>query len=165
MIQLKYQSLVESYDTVITYAMRTCNCFSVITKQKKPYSKIPPCCEYDLKMDKFQSYLIHQIIGIRKWSNAGVNDNHTVMNVYQCCKGARNAMLTFPCIFLPEKNQIPEDICFYRRNVVWLSTISHEKIAYIYYETEEDLDFLKRNGIMFSRVLFPNKPYILPMEL
>lgn len=164
MIVIDYQSLVSHYDDVMAYAIKTCDSFSVITKIVRPYSKRPPRTIHDDLLIDLESNLLYQFVGIRKWSNGGVRDNHTVMNLYQCNRGLYTQLMCLPNLLSFEKVQLPEDICFYRNNAVWLSTITHEKIAYLYAETKADLMFLEKLNIQYNINPFPNERYHLPQQ-
>jgi hypothetical protein len=42
-----------------------------------------------------------------------------------------------------------EDICFLKNNQYWLKSIAHEKLCFIYCESEEEYNYLKSIGIEF----------------
>lgn len=44
---------------------------------------------------------------------------------------------------------LPEELCFYKNNKVWFSCIYHERLLFIYNETKNDIDFLKKSQILF----------------
>lgn len=48
----------------------------------------------------------------------------------------------------------PEDLCFYKKGTskCWMATVAHEKIAQIYGETAEDIQFLDKLQIPYGRV-------------
>lgn len=164
MIIVDFKSLINYYDKIIEYAEETCECFSVITKLEKPYSKVPPNCTHDKILEALSPYILRQIIGIRKWSYNGTKDNHAVMNVYAYNKKSLNVIRSLPNMLLPLENGLPEDICFYRNDAVWLTTISHEEIAYIHSETKNDISFLKKLQILYHISPFQDEQYHLPPE-
>ena len=164
MIIVDFKSLVNYYDKIIEYAEKTCECFSVITKLEKPYSKVPPNCAHDEILEILRPFILRQIIGVRKWSYNGTKGNHAVMNVYSCSKKSLNALRLLPNMLLPIENGLPEDICFYSNGAVWLTTISHEEIAYIHSETESDISFLKEVQILYNISPFQDEQYHLPYE-
>lgn len=149
MINLNYNCLLQRYDEAIKYFVNSSDVFSIITYMKKPYSKRPPICYHDDKLKSMSPYLINQIVGIRRWGNSGTSNNHSVMNIYRCNKYTLKALQNFENVFLSMETDFPEDICFYRKNAVWLSTVSHEKLAFVYKETEEDMKFFKNKGILY----------------
>lgn len=149
-IKLNYESLEKNNIKILKYATKTCDYFSLITHLKKPYSKRPPLCDHDEILLEIKPYLLDQIVSIRKWSNNGVNNNHIVMNVYKCCRETRFFLVNSADYFNPAKDKLPEDICFYRKRAVWLATVSHERLAFIYSFNEEDRSFLEKLGCSYG---------------
>ncbi len=45
--------------------------------------------------------------------------------------------------FNPIENNLPEDICFYRDEFAWYSTVSHERVAFMENATEDDVVFFE----------------------
>ena len=148
MCRLCYFDISEKYINVLNYCMKYSDSFSVITILKKPYSKNPPICEHDKVLTEWNSCLLKQIIGIKKWAGTVTKDNHKVMNIYNSRK-FRKEFLEIPNFFSPIENRLPEDICFYRNSEVWFATISHEKIAFMSNATKDDKIFLQKHGIRF----------------
>lgn len=160
MVNLVYDDIVSCAKEILAYATKHSDYFSVIISQKKPYSARPPICDHDDVLRPIYSQLVTQFVGIRKWSESGINNNHTVMNLYRCCKETR--------LFLCECSKkcfdfgdFPEDICFYRGRTTWLSTTTHEGYASMYGATQEDISFLRQAKIKYSNT--ENiQPYQLP---
>lgn len=48
----------------------------------------------------------------------------------------------------------PEDIAFFKDNVCWLSSVTHEKLCDICVENEKEYDYLKSIGIEFLETSF-----------
>ena len=160
MVNLVYDDIGSCAKEILAYATKHSDYFSVIISQKKPYSARPPICDHDDVLRPIYSQLVTQFVGIRKWSESGINNNHTVMNLYRCCKETR--------LFLCECSKkcfdfgdFPEDICFYRGRTTWLSTTTHEGYASMYGATQEDISFLRQAKIKYSNT--ENiQPYQLP---
>ena len=148
-MKLNYNHLKEEYIEVINYATKTCDVFSIITNQRKPYSKLPPVCDYENTLNKLESSLVKQIVGIKAWPASASKDNHKVMNIYSCNKISRMSLMALPNIFDAINNSLPEDICFYREGIAWLVTVTHEEYGFIYYENKNDINFLIENKIQF----------------
>ena len=55
-----------------------------------------------------------------------------------------------PSLLLAENSGMPEDIALYRNGFPMFVTVSHEEIANIYDATDDDVKFLKENGITVS---------------
>ena len=144
-----YDDIVEKYKEVLKYAIRYSDTFAVITELKRPYSKIPPNCKHDEVMKNFEEYLVKQVVRVREWPGTNTSSLHKVMNVYKACRATRDALLELPNIFLALENNLPEDICFYRNEKLWIGTISHEKMAGMKNETKEDIAFLENQNIIF----------------
>lgn len=149
MCNINYNDLSKNYVEVIMYATKIADTFSVITNLNKPYSKIPPNCEHDKIMQDIQGFIEKQIVGLQEWPGTirASKDPHKVMNIYRCHEQTRKFLLEKPNIFLPIQNSLPEDICFYKGQSEWLVTVSHEKIAFLSYPTQEDLVFFSSNNI------------------
>lgn len=47
--------------------------------------------------------------------------------------------------------KLPEDIIIYKNHSIWLETISHENIIWIYNESKKDIEFLKAKNISYFR--------------
>lgn len=160
MVNLVYDDIACYAKEILVYATKHSDYFSVIISQKKPYSTRPPICDYDDVLKPIYPQLVTQFVGIRKWSESGINNNHTVMNLYRCCKETR----LFLCACSKEcfdYGDFPEDICFYRGRTTWLSTTTHEGYASMYGATQEDISFLRRVKIKYSNA-GNIRPYQLP---
>jgi|GEM_PF-5412653 len=44
----------------------------------------------------------------------------------------------------------PEDLCLFSKGKCWLETIAHEKLGYIYDDSEETKEFLRSIGVEFD---------------
>ena len=45
--------------------------------------------------------------------------------------------------------ELPEDIIMYKKDKIWVETITHERIVWIHNECKEDIEFLKKQKISF----------------
>ena len=158
---IKYQDLIMQYESIIRYATKTSDVFSVVAFQKKPYSAIPPCTDSDELLKRLEPNLVNKVISKKGWPGTETRCNHRVICIYECCKFSRNELLDMPNFFSAAKIGIPEDICFYRSGVAWLVTVSHEEYAFMYFSTKEDIAFLKENAIEYSAAI-ENIKYLLP---
>lgn len=159
-IIIDYQDLIKHYEETINYAMNTSDVFSIIAVQKKPYSVIPPLTNYDEFLQSLDQCLVNKIINVKGWPGTETRNNHKVICIYNCCKFSRNVMLKMSNIFQAFELYMPEDICFYRNDIAWLVTVSHEKYAFMYNTTKEDIIFLKKNKIKYSPA-YENTKYFL----
>ncbi|MBQ7039477.1 MAG: hypothetical protein IJN39_02810 [Clostridia bacterium] len=142
---VNYDDIVKNESTIIDFLINNSDSFSVTTVIKRPYSQLPPVFNYDIQLQPFVTDYIFErkdwlvdFLGKRK---------HQIMVVCQCCKESRNQLLQMPNVFLPIDNNMPEDICFYRKGKLWFATVSHEKIAFLSEATKEDIAFFVKNNI------------------
>lgn len=146
-LYLDYNKLIESFETVIKYAMKESDTFSLITNQKKPYLNNPPITQHDLFINKFSDYLVKTILNVKEWEGTKTRENHKVMLVYnsnnKIIRSLDDKCNFFDCISLG----LPEDICFYRSDNPWFATISHEKIAYLINPKKEDISLFEKYQI------------------
>lgn len=158
-----YDDIVRNNEVFFKYAFHNSNAFSIITHMNRPYSKRPPNCDHDEMLKDLQSYLLRQIVGIRIWSNDNASDNHTVMNLYESNRRSYNILYSIGDFLQPCENELPEDICFYKDNRAWISTVSHERLAFLYSDDEADSKFFIQNKIDCSYT-GKGEPYRLPTE-
>lgn len=158
--KINYDDLIDNYEKFIFYAINESELFSVITYMKKPYAQDPPILAHSF-LETPIFCLKQQIKGIHQWSNNGTDDNHTVMNIYNSNKCSINGIFSLGNFLLSEDNGLPEDICFYKNNTIWISTVSHENLAFLYSTSKKDLDFFEKNNIRYHETL-PMKIYKLP---
>lgn len=143
-IILKYSLLTTKEIEVLQYCAKNADSFSIISKIKKPYTKIPRTYIHMSTLAPFEPYLIKQVVGAREW--AGVRegvDNHRILNYYRCCKETRALLKEVPHLLLPLEYNLPEDICFYRKENPFFVTISHEKFALLVAPTQQDTTFFQ----------------------
>ena len=147
-IYLKYEDVVNNYQSVIKYLCRTSNIFTLTPIIRKPYSQMPPSYKYSDELQPFATkYLFYKsewlVDFLTPWK-------HQIMAVYRCCKQSRDELLKIPNIFLPDECGAPEDLCFYRDDKLWFATISHEKICFCIGLTDNDIEFFKENGMLIN---------------
>lgn len=142
---IEYEDIIKNEAVIIDFLTKKSDCFSVTVIIKKPYSQIPPVFNYDTYLRPF---VIKYIFDKKDWLVDFLgNRKHQIMVVCNCCKESRKQLLQMPNVFSPIDNNMPEDICFYRNGVLWFSTISHEKMAFMVNATEEDRLFFEENEI------------------
>ena len=144
---IDFEDLLIKYDVFLKYAVNNGSYMSFMTFQEKPYSKIPPNCRHDKMTEPLLKFLSKQEVGIRRWANSGEKDNHRVMNIYECQSGLSKRLPALGNLLLSDELDLPEDICFYRNRDIWISTVTHERLAYLYDPSEEDKKFFRENNI------------------
>lgn len=152
-VRAEYGDLISKYSEVLQYLTYNSEYFSLITRNKKPYSNRPPICIHDEMLEPLKPFLVHQEVGIRKWADNNSNDNHTVLNIYSCGKAAFRVLCTYDNLFLYSGREAPEDLCFYRGDQVWFNTVIHEQLAFLTCPKKQDLQAFMDCGI---RLRFDN---------
>ena len=142
-VRINYDDLIKEYTSFLDYAIDSSDFISLITYQIKPFITDNLMCEHDKELSLIKTYLKRQIVGIRKWSNNGTKNSHAVMNIYLCSKKLKRDISTLGNFLLPQDDNLPEDIGFYKKNRIWIATVSHEKLAFLYEPSERDIAFLK----------------------
>lgn len=74
--------------------------------------------------------------------------------VFNLFKEFKRKLRNTPNLFDWQYPNLPEDICFFRKNSLkcWLQVIAHENYAYIFDETEQDEKMLIDCGIQYIRM-------------
>lgn len=143
-MKLKYSLITEKEHEIIQYCAKYSDTFSVVSKIKKPYTKIPHIYLHMEVLTPLEPYLVQQVVGAREWPGTSASaDNHRVLNYYQCCKETRAQLKKISNLFLPLEYNLPEDICFYRGGEPFFASVSHEKIAFLLATTQQDVAFFQ----------------------
>lgn len=159
---IDYNDLLNAYDDFMQYALEQSDLCSVITLLKRG-SKNTTRTIHDNKLQVLNPFLYTQINRIKEWSNGGTRNNYTVMKIYECPDSYADWKKCVGIFLLPEIDNLPEDISFYKGNTIWIATVSHEKLAFLYNPSESDLEFLKKRGIKYYYTA-PMNVYKLPFE-
>ncbi len=150
MCRIKYEDIVDRYETVLLYCLKNSDSFSVITTVRRPYSKKRPIIEHEEVLNEWEPFLLDQVVGIKEWPGTKTNETHRMMNVYSSREIRRN-IDKFPNLFLATELNLPEDICFYRKENPWFITTSHENMATMSGYIKSDLEFMQLNHICFYK--------------
>lgn len=156
-----YDDLIKSYEYFMRYSLEQSEFCSLITLLKKE-SRNSSKTIHDKRLQSLKPLFHSQIEKIKKWSNGGTRNDYTVMKIYKCKSSYTEWEKCDGNFLLPEKYKLPKDIAFYRKKVVWLATISHENLAFLYNPTESDLQFFKDNNIKYYQTM-PMSIYSLPI--
>lgn len=146
-IDLNYDDLLANYHEAMEYISKNSDSFQVISKLRKPYSKLPPNFEHQKIMQSLEPFIEQYFVGIKEWPGTISKDNHTVMIAYRLCPESQSVLKGMPNFLLPLQNNLPNDICFLRNQKPWFATVSHEKIAFAISATKEDILFFREKGI------------------
>ena len=150
-MEINYTDLLKNYNIMIEYTLQNSTAFSMIFHAQKPYAQSPPIYQDgEAKIAKSLERCIEkQIIGIKKWPGNGTRSNDRVCNIYRSCSQAQKILLT-DNFFGSVNTSLPEDLCFYRKDTAWFVTVSHEALAFMYFETQTDIEYLQKNSIHYS---------------
>lgn len=144
-MKLKYALITDNEQEIIQYCAKNTDTFSIVSKIKKPYTKIPHTYQHMNVLEPFEPFLVQQVVGAREWPGTRASaDSHRVLNYYRCCKETRALLKKISNLFLPLDYCLPEDICFYRGKNPFFATVSHEKIAFVVVTTQQDYTFFKK---------------------
>lgn len=141
-MKIAYDVLIKKYRTIIRYAGKTSDSFSVVTEQVKPFSIDPPRCKHDEILSSISDYLIKQVVEAKSWPGTETSAKHMVLNVYRMVKPTRNWLNESPNLFV-YREDLPEDICFYRDGKAWMYATTHEHDMAIINPTNEDTVFFE----------------------
>ena len=142
-LKIEYSLLLENYRTIIHYAAKTSDSFSIITEQIKPYGVTPPKCKHDAFLAPIYGCLDHQIVGAKTWPGTNTSAKHMVMNLYRMTKVTQKWLDEIPNPFLLCDNK-PQDICFYRKAEALMYAVTHENEAVVVNPTDEDIRFFSQ---------------------
>ena len=71
---------------------------------------------------------------------------------HRCCRASKDLLLAFSDLLSTRNDETPEDLCFYRTKKPWLVSVTHEKLMFLFDETEDDIAFLNQNAIAYGRL-------------
>lgn len=147
-VYINYEDVIKYEPVVLDFLIKHSDCFSVNVVMQKPYSQLPPVFDYNLQL---QPFITKYIFERKDWPVDFLSRRrHQIMVICHCCKESCKQLLQMPNVFLPMDNNMPEDICFYRKGRLWFATVSHEQMAFMVGATAEDIAFFRGNGIRIS---------------
>lgn len=79
---------------------------------------------------------------MKSWPGTKTSANHMVLNIYRMVKSTRNWLNESPNLFV-YREDLPEDICFYRDGKAWMYVTTHERDMAIINPTDEDMAFFE----------------------
>lgn len=145
-----------SYQEFLRYALENSDAFSVVdfryTDRNWPRKK---SCKNVL--DALRPYRIKKRNNA-VWPNMYVdtesefsmhNQQYTVM-VYKTDPKVFDALCKPGSLFAWNFPKYPMDLCFYKNNKCWFSSIAHEEFVWLYTDSKEMVEELRRLGIPFD---------------
>ncbi len=150
----EYDLLTAGYYEWLPYAITKSDSLAMMTQLNEGSHVIAD----DEFFEPLQPYLLDCKIGLTEWPGTVMLDSEPytrpykkVMMVYKACVQVTDILLDLSnlmvCDFkLLEKYKFyrPDDLQFYRGEVPWLYSITHEKEARLVNPTKEDIEYFKK---------------------
>ena len=149
-IKMCYKDVLEHRGQLIDYALHNSDMFSIITHRPKKCADGQLAEMLKAALEKMEEYSVKHIMGIRKWCSNNSKDNRTDMRIYRSDKKVKPMLLDLNCLEYSQSTNAPEDLCFYRNKAIWISTVRHEQLAFMYYPTDSDFSFLEHCKIAYG---------------
>lgn len=147
-VRINFEELIHYEKEFLEYAIKTSDSVSLVFATSKPY-KSGYIETYEAEIaDKLRKYLLNQYVTGDNFIKKVFRNK--VLNCYKSCKEVKNVLLADDSVFLPSPD-FPEDICFYRNNLIWFDSVTHEKIANMISPLKSDLTFLEKYNIEYSK--------------
>lgn len=136
----------KKYWTLIRYAVLTCDSFSVVFE--KDYLDNSKYILQDFYSSINEFVISKKNIG--KHPDSGTDFENCDLIKIHCCEKTRRILMEATNIFEWNGNERPEELCFYRNEKKWFVCVLHEKLLFLFNETKEDIEFLKREEITYT---------------
>ena len=81
------------------------------------------------------------------------------INVYRCCDAAKQVLQAADRLSDWSRPKNAEDLAFFKGGQCWFYSVGHERIAAFLHATEEDLRFVRENGLAEHPSLQPYSAY------
>ena len=81
------------------------------------------------------------------------------INVYRCCDAAKQVLQAAYRLSDWSRPKNAEDLAFFKGGQCWFYSVGHERIAAFLHATEEDLRFVRENGLAEHPSLQPYSAY------
>ena len=132
------------YKAFINYAFSTCDFLSFIVD----YENQPQ----DDFLEKLETTCMIDIIEKRKISvhpETGTHFDGGYMITVKCNAYMKSLLMNASDITAFDGVALPEELCFYRNRCVWFKFISHEWLAFVLNESNDDITFLQSCKIAY----------------
>ncbi len=163
MLILDYNGINNIYSDIIKYASSSSDAFLLVYQCSFPYTQTPPKYTEEMISADLEPFLIKQYKNAKQWPGAKTNAKNRVVNIYKCCKETRNILIQVGKISDWGNGELPGDLCFIRKNKAWFVTISHEKLCFVYGETQDDIKYFNKIGLNYY-VSDESKNYIVDYQ-
>lgn len=86
---------------------------------------------------------------------------HTTYKIifYRNTADAKKILKQVNCLSDWSRPKYPQDLAFFKGNQCWFYSVGHEKIAAMIHATDEDLDFVEKNGLALRNAAFDPKDH------
>ena len=147
---VNYDDALSKRRELIQYAMRTSTHFSLLVRLERPYRQEPSIYRYCEELHPFEIRRFYEEKDrpVRILSRG----KHQIMIQYRCCRASKELLLALSELLLTGNDETPEDLCFYRTKKPWLVSVTHEKLMFLFDETDDDIAFLNQNAIAYGRL-------------
>ncbi len=152
--EAEYDLLAADYYEWLPYAVHSSDSLAMMTQLNEGSNVI---ADYKF-VEPLQPYLLDCKIGLTEWPGTVMLDSEPytrpykeVMMVYKACVQVTDILLDLSNLmvrdfelFKKRKFSQPDDLQFYRGEVPWLYSITHEKEARLVNPTKEDIEYFKK---------------------
>lgn len=147
----------ELYRKIIDYAFKTCDTvmFAVNNFWSCKEARITYYNNMKKMKEKLHSSLLKSCYSRRgKFyetidSETMISNGYTEILVYKLDENIKDFLLTRNYICCKYSLSYPEDITIFRNGYAWLRCINHEKLCFIYYDSDYEYEELTKLGIKF----------------
>lgn len=145
----------ETYEKLIEYAFKKCDAvmfafYTHFESDKKATNKIKD------KLQQYNKYLI--IEKDQSLDETLIYREGMKIALYKATDEIKEYLLSNKEIYKWHYPKYPTDVSFFKNGKCWMHTIAHEEMLQIYYETEEEFNYLKSIGIKFLEPKYEKTP-------
>lgn len=144
------RNLTTQYEKFITYAVDTCDTFSLFINfdflqdcnlfEQETYLALCKKLDY-YRCDEKSSFVAPDSLTDSIYADASIC-------FYKCCDKTKGVLLTQKSIFdWSHTKKKPDDLCFYRNGKIWYESIGHDQLDWFYDLSAEDITYLEQIGI------------------
>ena len=131
----------KQYKTFISYAMKTCDSFSLVFEKDDRDKTQYALQEIYLSLAEF----VFDTKNIGYHPDTGTAFEHSALIYFTCNHDTRGVLLsTADTIYDWDGQNLQEELSFYRNGKAWFTCVCHERYLFIYHETDADVAFLRQ---------------------
>lgn len=135
----------KKYMAFIDYAFANCDCVSFVIDienqlQSDFLKALKLTCANDFLSERFISF----------HPETGTDFDGSCMVSLKCNEYIKKVFFDASCIKDFNGVDFPEELCFFRGEIIWFKLISHEQLSFILNETNQDINFLESVDISYT---------------